>query len=107
MKGKICVTFIFAITVIIFNSLYAQQHRLTKKERIKECQIPTEELKKISTKELVKKCLDYKFLIDVLLIDNIQRGFDRKKKEFNGFIELNQRKDAGKSIFEIVKFSYF
>ena len=101
MKRQICVMLLYAVTAIIFNRLYAQQHRLTKMERIMECQIPTEELKRISTKELVKKCLDYKFLIDVLLIDNIQRGFDRKKKEFNGLMELNQRKDAGKSIFEI------
>ena len=72
--------------------------KMSKLERIVSCQIPKKELKKISTPELLDKCLDYPYLNDILFTDNISLMFDLIKKEFNGYKEFFARKDAAEEL---------
>jgi len=84
------------------NNLIAQKKskRKTKQERIIECQIPESELKQMPTTVLLDRCLEYKFLVDVTLVDNVTEMMPYLIKGFNGLDELiNRRKDAAEVMF--------
>ena len=67
-------------------------------DRIRLCQIPTEVLTNLSTKELTKVVLDYPLFRTITAFGPLQNGFNILRKEFNGFDELFARKDAAKEI---------
>ncbi|MFO8236233.1 MAG: hypothetical protein R6U04_12610 [Bacteroidales bacterium] len=64
------------------------------KEKVGVCQIPDNQLKLLSTKDLLETCLNYPLLGDIMAFSNIQDGFNKFKNDFNGINELLQRKDA-------------
>lgn len=68
------------------------------KERVDALQIPDNILKSISTQRLLDVCLDFPYLMDILLVDNLQDGIEGLVYEYNGFKELLSRKD----LFEVL-----
>ena len=67
----------------------------THEEMLKACQIPESTLRAISTEGLVETVLNYPLYNDVLAYNSPQQGFDAISSEFNGIMELLNRKDAG------------
>lgn len=68
---------------------------------VDKCQIPNDLLPNLSTKDLVKICLDYPLFFTMKAFNNLQEGFDQVSTEFNGFQELFKRKDAGIELLKI------
>lgn len=69
-------------------------------ERMKELQIPLILLSEIPTSELVDICLDYPYIIQVVMFNSFQDGFERMTSTFNGFKELFSRKDYAESLIK-------
>jgi hypothetical protein len=63
--------------------------------------IPDTILTKMSTENLVKTCLKYPWWMLITSRDNNQAGYDYLKSVFNGFGELENRKDAGNKLLNI------
>jgi hypothetical protein len=63
--------------------------------------VPEETLKKVSTAELVKICLNYPEWRLVDTRNSHQLGYDYLKTIFNGFEELERRRDAGAEIIKV------
>ena len=100
MKRILFLLIVFALLVSFFDleSIFAQQvpTKLTKQERIAALQIPEDELKKLSTEELLDRCLEYPYLGDLIFVENIPLMFPYIIESFNGLTELfNNRDDAG------------
>ncbi len=72
----------------------------TYQERLNAYNIPQDILKTITTKELVKTCLNYPEFRLVFTRNDLQLGYDYISTEFNGFKELESRSDAGKALLE-------
>jgi hypothetical protein len=72
-------------------------------ERLDAFNIPDSILAEITTENLVKTCLKYPWWILITSRDNNQTGYDYLKSVFNGFQELEKRKDAGKELLKIYK----
>lgn len=70
------------------------------KERLDAFNIPDDILQEITTDELVKTCLEYPWWILITSRDDNQEGYDFLKSVFNGFRELEKRKDAGKALIK-------
>lgn len=64
-------------------------------ERLNAYNIPIEVLEKMNTKNLVKTCLAYPEFRLIMTRNSIQEGYSYIKFIFNGFAELEKRKDAG------------
>jgi len=67
--------------------------------RVAVCQLPENVLYSSSTEELLEICLDYPFLGDIMLFNNVQSGIDAYRTNFNGASELMNRKDIYESLF--------
>lgn len=68
----------------------------TTQDKLDNCQIPVSVLDKLTTADLVKLCLNYPLLGDMLFSNTgFQDGFNAISSNFNGFQELLKRKDAG------------
>jgi len=77
---------------------------MTKRDRILACQIPQEELITMSTEELLDRCLNYPYLVDVYFVENISLYFPHIIKSFNGLIEFfNYRDDAGSVLLNMYR----
>jgi hypothetical protein len=70
-------------------------------EKINAFNIPDTILTKMTTENLVKTCLRYPWWMLIITRDNNQAGYDYLKSVFNGFRELENRKDAGKELLKI------
>jgi hypothetical protein len=68
------------------------------KEMVDICQIPSSIINNLNTSELVRICLDYPLFFTLTAFNNMQMGFEQNKNDFNGFLELFKRKDAGKEL---------
>jgi hypothetical protein len=73
------------------------------KEKLNFFNIPTEILNTISTKELAKTCLNYPEFSLIFTRNDLQLGYNHISEIFNGFKELESRKDAGKELLSIYK----
>lgn len=73
----------------------------TYQEKLNAYNIPQDILKTITTKELVKTCLNYPEFRLVFTRNDLQSGYDYISTKFNGFKELESRSDAGKSLLEL------
>lgn len=60
-------------------------------------------LKRISTEELAKTCLNYPEFRLIFTRNNMQKGYDYIRTKFNGFRELESRSDAGKELLKLYK----
>jgi hypothetical protein len=67
---------------------------------IDDCQIPENILKNMSTKALLKTCLQYPFFGNLFVHNELQPAFEIMVTHFNGFKELFQRSDAAKMIMQ-------
>jgi hypothetical protein len=70
-------------------------------ERTAACQIPTDTLKKMSTRGVVDSCLALPLIGDILTYDNLEQGFLAMVSKFYVFQELLARKDNGKTLLMI------
>ena len=63
------------------------------------CQIPDKILETLSTKDLVKICLNFPFFFNYALLDDERTGPSFAIKNFNGLSELSKRRDG---VFELI-----
>lgn len=64
-------------------------------EMVDACQIPKLVLSVLSTRELVRICLNYPLIFDIYAANLLVDGVNSFEKNFNGFQELIKRKDGG------------
>lgn len=57
----------------------------------------------MNTRDLLETCLKYPLFFDMYAYDNPKIGFDEMSKNFNGFLSLKKRSDAGLIILEEYK----
>lgn len=103
MRKTIILLIVFTLTSL---NLYAQNSSFTFPEvsnegqimsigsRLNQMQVPEDVLNKMSTIELLDICLDFPYIIDIFFYDNLQKGYENLKKEFNGYEELTKRSDV-------------
>lgn len=116
MKKKLVTIITFLVSITLFSQNIDHtwnypikpgtkewQNLKTPKERINAYNIPDSILYKISTKNLVKSCLNYPDMIVIMHRDDLQSGYNYLKTLFNGFEELEKRPDAGKELIEVYK----
>lgn len=72
----------------------------TNEQKLEVCQIPSDKLLKISTKELVELCFNYPLGSNYLAFDDERKAIKATISKFNGFQELSNRRDA---IAELLK----
>lgn len=72
-------------------------------ERLNLYNIPDKILDSISTRELIRTCLNYPELRLIFTRNDFQSGYSHIFKEFNGFKELESRNDAGKELLNAYK----
>ncbi|MCP4181146.1 MAG: hypothetical protein GY756_25555 [bacterium] len=72
-------------------------------EKLNAYNIPEYLLVKMNTRDLVKTCLNYPEFRLMMTRNSLQLGYDYIKSIFNGFRELELRKDAGKEILKLYK----
>ena len=70
-------------------------------ERINAYNIPDSLLKNMTTKDLVETCMRYPNIILLITRDNVQLGYNDLRLMFNGFRELEIRKDAGGELIKL------
>jgi hypothetical protein len=73
------------------------------KERLDLYNIPAKTLDIISTKELIKACLNYPEFRLIFTRNDLQLGYNHISEIFNGFKELESRSDAGKELLSVYK----
>ncbi len=72
-------------------------------KRINACQIPNDVISSLDTQALIRTCLDYPLLPQIMAANNLQDGFQRLAAIFNGFQELLVRKNAPDKLLELYK----
>lgn len=72
-------------------------------ERVLASQIPRDELKKMSTEELITAVLEYPCFIDMIFYNTYQEGYEVVRDNFNGLRELMSREDSGEYLLEAYK----
>lgn len=72
----------------------------TGKEMGNALMIPTDILKNLSTEALVETCLNYPMFGSIIFYNDLQTGFEKVTKYFNGLQELLKREDAGKVLIK-------
>ncbi|HAQ20784.1 MAG TPA: hypothetical protein DCR40_16360 [Prolixibacteraceae bacterium] len=70
-------------------------------KRLELLNIPAPLLKKMSTEELVKSCLNYPEYRLIFTRNDLQSGYNFIRSSFNGFVELESRPDAGKELVKV------
>ncbi len=70
-------------------------------QRLELCQLSQNELKNISTVDLIDDVTTNPFFIDILAYDSYQKGVEAFISEYNGAKELFSRKDLGKVTLEL------
>lgn len=70
-------------------------------ERLRLYNIPVSLLASMTTEDLVETCLNYPELRMIFAYNSIQRGYESLRDQFNGFIELEKRNDAGRYLFGV------
>jgi hypothetical protein len=74
---------------------------LSPEERLALHNIPAKKLRKMKSDELAESCLNYPSFSLLMTRNSLQQGYDYLKSIFNGFEELEQRKDAGAALLKI------
>ena len=72
-------------------------------ERLNAYNIPDNLLGNMNTSDLVKTCLNYPEFRLIMTRNSLQQGYDYLKSIFNGFVELEKRKDSGKELINEYK----
>ncbi len=70
-------------------------------KRLELLNLPESIIKKITTEELVKTCLNYPEFRLIFTRNDLQSGYNYIRSKFNGFRELETRKDSGKELIKI------
>jgi hypothetical protein len=71
--------------------------------RLELLNVPDDILSKLSTKELVRICLEYPQMELIFTRNDILSGVSYVSTLFNGFIELSKRNDAGTELLRLYK----
>ncbi|WP_192822823.1 hypothetical protein [Rufibacter sp. LB8] len=72
----------------------------THREKVAVSQIPQHALRRLSTPDLIASLLDYPLLVDMFLFNGYREGFTTMTTRFNGFQELQGRKDLGPALLK-------
>jgi hypothetical protein len=72
----------------------------TSEQMVKVCQIPQDVLNAISTKDLIKVCLNYPLFNDYSASNDERKGINLIISQFNGLQELSRRKDMAKELIK-------
>ena len=75
----------------------------TGKQKGDACQIPDKILEKLSTKDLVRICLNYPLFFNFTSLDDERAGIRFVINRFNGLSELSKRKDGAQELINIYK----
>jgi len=67
-------------------------------ERLNAYNIPDKLMENMNTADLVQTCLNYPEFRLIMTRNSLQQGYDYLKSIFNGFRELEKRKDSGKEL---------
>lgn len=67
-------------------------------DRLSAYNIPEKQLTSMSTQHLVEACLEYPELRMIMTRNTYQKGYNFIRSNFNGFIELEKRNDAGRAL---------
>lgn len=70
-------------------------------KRLEQLNIPNDILTRISTKQLVKTCLNYPQIELIFTRNDLITGMSYVSTLFNGFVELSKRKDAGIELMRV------
>lgn len=70
-------------------------------EKLNAYNIPSELLKRMPTQNLIEACLSYPELRLIMTRNSLQDGYDYIKSIFNGFDELEKRKDSGDNLLRV------
>lgn len=109
---RIYVCVIIAVMVIVFiTNISAYQYpsikrgteewnNLSREEKRAMLQIPENVLADLPTEELIQAYLDYPHVAIMAAYNNLQDGFERVYRDFNGLRELLTREDAGKELIK-------
>ncbi|NLT52284.1 MAG: hypothetical protein GXX85_15375, partial [Ignavibacteria bacterium] len=62
------------------------------------CEIPSDEISKLTTDELLSKCINYQYMSDILFHNEYKGVLDIMAEAFNGLDELFKRNDAANTI---------
>jgi hypothetical protein len=93
MKKIIVFTLVGAVTMMLMLSACIRTS--------KAYHIPENILKNMPTKELAETVLNSPLLMEMLVYDGAQSGFERVSSEYNGLSELLKRSDAGSEMWTI------
>ncbi|MEI6049626.1 MAG: hypothetical protein WCS03_12055 [Bacteroidota bacterium] len=69
-------------------------------ERLSLLNIPDDTIKSMSTDKLLNTCLEYPYFGLIFTRNSLQQGYEFIKNNFNGFRELENRRDAGHLILK-------
>lgn len=72
----------------------------SKEEKLKLTQIPENDLKNLSTSDLIETVLNYPLISDLFVFDSYEQGFKAVSSNFNGLSELVKREDAGTHLIQ-------
>lgn len=115
MKRIICllIGFIIFSSDISYNCVYAQQafpsrdskewNDLTVAQRWQTVNLAEDQLKNMSTNDLIEHCVNFDFMWDIFNYPNYGIGLDVVIENHNGLRELLDRKDAGKLMLDFYK----
>lgn len=73
---------------------------MSRADRVAACQIPEEEIIKMSTDDLLQHVLNYPFMIDIFAFSSFAMGFEHVYDEFSAISALIARKDYGKVLID-------
>ncbi|MCD5383067.1 hypothetical protein LR002_03010 [Candidatus Gracilibacteria bacterium] len=73
----------------------------TYEKRLDAYNVPEKLLQNMNTADLVQTCLNYPEFRLIMTRNSLQQGYDYLKSVFNGFSELEKRKDAGTELLKV------
>lgn len=79
------------------------QKLTTYEGRLNAYNIPDKLLQNMNTADLLQTCLNYPEFRLIMTRNSLQQGYDYLLTIFNGFRELEKRKDAGKELIKVYK----
>jgi hypothetical protein len=74
----------------------------THDDMMKVAQIPDTILSRLSTKDLIKTCINYPLALEFLAFSNYKLGYQKTFQNFNGYNQLINRKDVGKEFLSLI-----
>lgn len=72
-------------------------------ERVDASEIPSDLIQKLSTDEIIMYNMNYNFICDMYLSNNMQIGFEQLREQYNGIDTILSRSDSSKRLIQLYK----